>query len=349
MQLLPAALNGGAPGARPHSPRRTWCRTGARMATIAALLASLCGSGCASMAQTMLAPRDEYQAYRHVRTQAQLEPRLAAAWSYVQRYPQGRWIAEVRPWFLRAELKYFELHRQSAAGLRAYLTVLPDGPHADEARASLEVYRARARKDHQERLGLEARYTEARLAALALQREQARNAVPTWLGRFFQIDTWGERTSHLASEMLYEWRIAPPGARCVGDICTRTESLPFSLPGGGDDAARLMVLDVVLVLDNGGVSEARLQGPGLFSRLYEASTTNRVAADAPSARVDAIAFAVDVVRGAAEARMPSSRCARDPVAPVVLSLACDGWSLEMRAAATPEQDDQIVVRGPRKP
>jgi hypothetical protein len=332
MQLLPTTLR-----------RRASTRS---LAVLMLCAASL--GGCASVAETMIAPQDEYLAYRRVRNTVELEQRLAAAWNYVERFPHGRWIGEVRPWFLRAELDYFERRRESAAGLAAYLAVLPTGPHAEEARGALAVRRARAQKDRAEQLGLAARYTEERLAVLALERERAREVVPLWLGRWLAIDTWGERTSHLDSETLYAWRLDPPGARCEEDTCTRSITLPYSMPGGGDDAARVMVLDVVLRLRDGGVAEARLEGPALFSRMYEASTSRRVIPGDAVSRVDAIAFAVEVVRGAAEARMPRSRCGADAVAPVVLSLACDGWTLEMRAAEDPAQDDIIAIAGPKR-
>lgn len=326
-------------------PRRQRTRAAVTLAGVLALAAA----GCASVAETLIAPQDEYLAYRRVRTSDQLEQRLAESWAYMDRYPRGQWAVEVRRWFLRAELTYYEDNRESAAGLAAYLRVLPNGPHAAEARAALDVYRARARQDQTELLGLAAQYTEERLAALAAERERARDAVPAWLGRLLAIETWGERTSHLDSDFLFAWRIDPPGAKCSDRVCTRSESIPFSLPGGGEDASRVMVLDVVLRLDaNGGVEQAALAGPGLFTRLYEASTSRRVGADDAAARVDAIAFAVDVVRGAAERKLPAGRCAQDAVAPTVLSLGCGGWSVQVIAAAQPQDDDTIVVQGAGK-
>jgi hypothetical protein len=297
----------------------------------------------------MSAPSDDYLAYRRVRVSAKLEQRMQASVAYLERFPNGRWSDQVRPWFERAEARYFEHRRDDASGLATYLELLPTGPHAGQARALLEVLRARARQAQKERLGLEAMMTEERLGALAAQREQARDAVPMWVGRMLAIDTWGERTSRLDGDMLFAWRMDQPRARCVDERCAKIMQLPFALPGGGESAMREMVIEVVIVLGlaDGGVEEGRVEGPQLFSRLFEASKAKPVAPDDTAARVQAISHAVEVVAGAAEARLPKDRCAVEAVAPVVLARRCDGWTLTVRAAELPTDDDVVVVRGPR--
>lgn len=324
-----------------------WLRKTAWARMACALVMALSSSACAGFATTVFAPHHEYEAYRSVRTSRDLEQRLQASAQYLKRYPQGRWEASVRPWYLRAEARYYVRRKDSIAGLIGYLRVLPSGPHAEEAKARLAALQERERMVVAERLMQEAEFTEQRLAERARGREAARDAFALWLGRLMAIDTWGERTSHLDHETLFAWRLDEPQGRCVDHVCTKLVQLPYELPGGGDQAKRVMVLEVVLELDpgQGVLRQARLRGPGLFSRLWEA-THGQAARPSGASRVTSIAFAAEVVRGAIEARLPKARCDRQPVAPVVIDRACDGWSVVMRVPEEPAGDDEIIIMGP---
>jgi hypothetical protein len=293
--------------------------------------------------QRVTAPQDEYLAYRSFRTSRELDERLAASAAYLERYPDGRWRAQVRPWVERAEARFYELAKGSRARLEAYLATLPDGPHADAVRDELRIARAEARRARTERQRAAA--VERELAARARDREKAALAFSQWLGRLLDIRAWGKRTSSLDHEFLLVWRLTEPEAQCVDQTCRKRLLLPFSLPRGGDKANREMRLQVVIELDQGLVHEARLQGPALFSRLYEASTAKPVPAHDLGARVRAIAYAVEVVAGAAEARLPAARCAQTPVAPTVLLRSCNGWTLRAVVGEDPTAPDQVVVRG----
>jgi hypothetical protein len=310
--------------------------------------------GCASMMllaggcetfRTLTAPQDEYSAYRKVRTARSIEERLKASDAYLEQHPEGRWSGEVRPWFQRAEAKYFSHRDENPVGLAEYLAVLPHGPHASTARLELLRHRARVAEGAQARLAIDARYTEQRLAELARQRESARETLGAWVGRLLAIRTWGQRTSALDDEFIFAWRIDKPQARCEEDRCFKLVELPFDLPGGGDDAKREMDFEVVLTLEQGGVQQAALQGPGMFSRLYEAARAKPVIAGDNQARVLAIAFAVEFLNGAAEAHLPAARCAGEVVGTTVFKRACEGLSIEAIAAEDPAIDDKIVVRG----
>lgn len=338
MQLLPGTMKRKP---WPSKVRRAASRIGV---AYAALLLSV--SGCASVGGRLVADHDEYVAYRNVRTSDRLDGRLVASHAYLKAYPEGRWATEVEPWFARAELRYWLRIKETPAGLATYLENLPDGPHAVEAAGALRDYRERQRAARKELLDLEAAMTEERLAELQRQRQAALESFTSWLGRFLSVDTWGERTSHLDHETIFAWRIDPPKGRCEADLCTKIEQRPYELPGGGDQSERRLVMEVVLVLEQGMLRETRLQGPGLFSRLYETASNKPVEHDDPGARVEAIAYAVDVVGGAAEARMPAGECAEQPVAPIVLKRACKGWTLEAVAGERAGQDDVVSISGP---
>jgi hypothetical protein len=304
--------------------------------------------GCGSEAATILAPQDEYMAYRRVRTATVLNDRLRESSDYLQRYPKGRWREQVRPWYERAEAKYWGHRNETASDLAEYLQVLPDGPHSLEARKQLRILQLRAEQARVERLDLEARYTEERLAELVRERERAKESFAFWLSSLLSIDTWGRRTSALDHELLFAWRIDKPKARCVDDRCSKLLDLPYSMPGGGSRAAREMVLEAVILLVDGGVDEARIEGPGLLSRLYEAATSKAVEPGDAQARANAIEFGIDFISGAAEAHLPAARCAVDATMPVILSRSCDGWTLTVKVAESLAEDDVLVIRGPRR-
>jgi hypothetical protein len=304
-------------------------------------------SGC-ELAHTVVGPRDEYDAFRRVRSANTVPARLRASHDYLSRFPQGQWVDEVRPWYQRAEARFFVHREQSPPGLQEYLQVLPDGPHAAAARLELERHYARVAEGKRSRLEIEARFTEERLAELARQRENARETFGAWVGRLLAIDSWGDRTSALDHEFIYAWRIDKPGARCVDDRCVKLVELPFELPGGSDQSMRELHFEVVVRLRQGMVHQASLQAPGMFSRVYEAARMKPVLPDDRAARVDAIAFAVEFLGGAAEATLPAARCRRDPVGEVVFHRACDGWSMQAVAASDPAEDDIVVVQGPAR-
>jgi len=179
MQLLPAALTRRVPShRRAHFPATHAPSRGRSSARPQRVLAAIATSGCVSIAETMVAPQDEYVLTDACARRAP-ETRLAASWAYVEQYPHGRWISEIRPWFLRAELEYFEQRGRAPPDWPAYLALLPAVP-TPRRRVSPSRSTAPGReRNRAERLGLEALYTESRLAALALEREQVRDAVPT--------------------------------------------------------------------------------------------------------------------------------------------------------------------------
>lgn len=303
-------------------------------------------AGCGAAVTRLAADNDEYLAYRDVRTAERIDNRLAASHSYLAAYPDGLWEKEIRSWYERAELRYWLRIKETPSGLATYLRILPQGPHASEARTTLTSYRERQRDARKELLDLKAATTEQRLSDLARQREEAQGEFTSWLGRFLSINTWAERTSYLDHDFIFAWRIDPPKGSCVDDRCAKLVQRAYEIPGGGDDAERLLVMDVVLQLQDGMLREARLEGPSLFSRLFEASTKQAVRYDSPSVRVDAIAYAIDMVGGAVEARLPHSRCSLEPTAPVVLHRACDGWTVQVVAAENPGDDDIVSISGP---
>jgi hypothetical protein len=318
------------------------------MGRVAVILASLVAVACGSALDPVLANQSDYDAYRRTRTAGTLEERLAQADAYLRAHRDGRFREEVSRWFVPAERDYFRRAHDHAPRLRAYLDALPRGPHAQQAAerlVELELAAKYARR-RDERLTEEARALEEKLSDAARMRRDVVETLATFSRHLSAIRSFGRPTSELDHELLYDWRIAEPAARCVGDRCVKAIkaiALPYAIPDGGKLAPRKALVDVVIELERGGVKRAEIAGPELFSRLGEAIELRPVRPSDPQARAVAVGRALTVVEGAIEPHLPSARCRREAVSPVVLERACDGVLLRVIAAPSPESDDRVEV------
>lgn len=82
---------------------------------------------------------EDYASYRATRTANSLDERMQALRIYLDEHPEGAFASEVKSFYERAEPLYFEVRKSTIVGLRAYLEALPNGPHAEEARARLSA------------------------------------------------------------------------------------------------------------------------------------------------------------------------------------------------------------------
>lgn len=307
-------------------------------------------AGCSATRHITSDP-DDYARYRRTRTAKTSEARLAAGHDYLKKSPDGRWSTEVRAWFERAEPKFYERSASSKAGLLNYLATLPDGPHAVRARERISELegekRIEARRDAEvleEAMGVEQKLEDADLMRRSVVRE-----VSDWAGRLAAIRTFGAPTSELHHETIHRLRVEAPVARCLDERCRKSVTLPFAIPDGRRLAPRKALFDVELELYRGAVVRARLAGPELWNRLYEASERRPVRAGDAQARTESIARAVQIVEAALGSDFADDKCRRDPVSPVVLERECNGVRVRALAAATPEEDDELVVEPlPRK-
>jgi hypothetical protein len=119
--------------------------------------------------------------------------------------------------------------------------------------------------------------------------------------------------------------------------------MPYSVPEGKGLVSKSALFDVELTLYRGTVARARLSGPELWSRLYEATDRRPVRPGDTQARTEAIARAVQVLESALGASFAPAQCARDAVSPVIIARECQGVRVTATAAPTPESDDELVV------
>lgn len=302
-------------------------------------------AGCA-VGKQLTAPKSDYQAYRRTRTASSMPKKLEASWSYLRERPAGRWHGEVRAWFREHEPRYWARAGEHLERLREYLATLPDGPHAEEARERVERLELRLALERrsEQKIGERGREIEERLETAATLRRALLKAFGGWVRRLASIDSWGERTSALDHQLLFAWRIDPPGARCRGRRCARMVVLPYAIPDEGKVTERQAVFDVVIELDaDGGVDRALVTGPDLFNRIGEAAQLVPTKPSDAQARAESIGHAVQIVEAALAAVMPATPCSREAVSPHVLVRECNGVRLEMIAGAEPGQEDRIVV------
>lgn len=310
---------------------------------LSAALTALTVSACAA-SHTLTADPGDYALYRRTRTAETAEARLTASAEYLEKMPEGRWRAEVKRWFERAEPRYFAWAERSTPRLERYLGVLPRGPHASAAReriAELDLG-ARIKRQRDESVLEEALAVEGKLADAAAMRRALVTAVTDWTRRLSTIESWGQPTSELDHELLFRYRMQEPAARCADERCSKLLELPFAIPDGGKLRARKALMEIELGLYRGTVVRARLAGPELWSRLSEASELRPVRPDDAQARAEAIARSVQIVEGALPASLGRVECRREPVSPVVLLAEC-GVRVTMRAGTTAELDDELVI------
>jgi len=307
------------------------------------LVFALCGC---SAGQQLTASRDDYEAYRRVRLAHSVEQRLAESWRYLKLMPGGRFRADVDGWFVRNEPRYFELMYDDLSRLRSYLESVPDGPRAQAVSdriAELELA-AEFERRRERSLTEEARSIERTLAGAERKRRDLVQVFVGWTLRLARIQTWGQPTSALDHEFIYEYRLSDPRARCVEQRSTKMLSMPYAVPDVRRVEEREAVFDVVLLLDErGGVRAGIITGPELFTRVAEAAEMRAIGPNQGLARAEAISRIAEVVKHALEPLLPEATCARDAVSPVVVERACGGLRVRVTAAMSPEEEDRIEV------
>ena len=312
------------------------------------LALSLVLASCASTAR-VTGDFGDYRSYRRTRLGATLEERLGASQRYLRAYPHGDYREEVRRWFAPAEKRYFRLAWNNLPRLRAYLDVMPDGPHAEAAADRItELESRRVFDDRRKQRMLDvARGFESQLAQAADQRHEFLREFSTLARLLGATQTFGEPTSELDSELLLRFRVRQPPGTCAGDLCSKVFSFAYAVPDGKLLTSRVAEVTLQITLERGLVRALSLSGPELLTRLAEAVEVRAVPANSPQARAEALAHALDVVADALDAPLPKARCEVDVVSPVVLARRCDGRRLEVVAGTEVGAVDRLSVSAER--
>jgi len=295
-------------------------------------------AGCGFDGRRVVSSSPEYDLYRQTRVAPTFEARLGSAWEYLERYPEGEFRADVRAWFQRAEADYFVYAGPSQRRLRRYLAVLPNGPHAPDARLRLAELQQAALVEKQKEASVLAR---ARAVSADLERAEAARK------RFLDVAAgWVERLTEsrgFDAEFVQAFRDEAPAATCDDQRCVKQFTITYSIPEAGRLSERVAVFDVILTFTGGTVVRGELMGPDLFSRLGEAAQRLAVPADDGQRRAEAIGATEQLMAAVMEARLPRASCAGAPVSPVVLERICRGLRVQVVAALEVGSEDRIVV------
>lgn len=324
----------------------------ARAAFCAALL------GACSVPRQMLAAPDDLAGYRAFRMAEREGARLARAQRYLERHPHGAWADEVRAAFDAEEAAWFEAAKSSRSRARDYVVDLPDGPHANAARALLVLF-----DEHQADLDTLELLAAVRRTAATLDLETARRRHVTDLlladvAALLDPAAWGARLDDLPPPLAAAMRGEAPRTWGGAPPAHHDERLFFVLPTPHGAEARALSVRLQLWLEDGRVAEGVIQGEDLVVRWAEALGGRVLDAGDPSDRRAAAAAVSDVLSGALEASLPASRCSApegpgvvrtprggaDADGTAVLARACDGWSVVLRMGAQAGADDAVDVR-----
>jgi hypothetical protein len=299
--------------------------------------------GCAVPKQ-MLAATEDFADYRAFRLAAQEGIRLSRAQAYLKRHPRGAWADEVRHAFEAEEPAWFEAAKTSRSSARDYVIDLPHGPHAEAAHALLGLFNERESDLDMIELLAEARYSAALLDLQSARRKRVGELVLEELAALLDPETRGATLDDPPDALAAALR--GPVRRTWGrDVPTsvREDELYFTLPAPQDTDARVAKVKLYLALEHKRVVGGRIEGEDLFVRWAEANQVRALDATAASDRAAAASDIADVLSGALEARLPSSRCASPPHGGEIVARACDGWHASARMGARPGQADVIAV------
>lgn len=296
----------------------------------------------------MLASPEDLRDYREFRTAAHEGRRLAEAQRYLTRHPDGAWAKEVRPVFEAEEEAWFEAAKASRTRAREYVVDLPDGPHADAARALLVLF-----DEHQGDVETLTLLADSRRTAASLDFESARrrhvgDVVLAAVAALLDPATWGTRLDSPPPSLASALRGEVPATWGAATRARHDDRLFFVLPTPQGSQARALDVSLQLVLDKGRVVQGLVQGEDLFVSWTEAMLTRVLDPNRAADRELAATTVTDVLSGALEATLPQARCAKRTGEGERLVRDCDGWAVSVRMGAEAGEVDVIDVVGPRR-
>lgn len=275
-------------------------RPRARFPFVASLLV------CASC-RTLTAPPAELDDYRAFRVAAAEGTRLARAKRYLDRYPEGAFADEVRRAFDAEEPRYFARAQTSREKARDYLVDLPEGPHANAARALLRALGTSMEDAELSDVAERARAEGVHLEALAARRRLVGQAVTKATEALLEPNVIGALADELPAPALA--LVEGPARRTWGTSpLAREEDLFFDLPTRPVRESRVLTVTYALEERHGAIAEGRIEGHDLFVRWAEADRKTPLDPTSDADRTEARLHAMDRLAPVLDARAPVSRC-----------------------------------------
>lgn len=247
-------------------------------------------SGCA-----VIAPKDEYAAYKTVRLASDADTRLRAGRLYLDGFAGGMWVSQVGEELALAEVPLFEKRGAERGGLELYLEVYPNGVFSEQARARLGALDTVTRRQRSEEARVASVEEAASQRAEQLRRTWIGRFAGEWLALFAGLNGWGEGLAAVASGSPEFSQVfgKPPKPRCTREACLKFYTATYSVPVPG--ATRLERTAQVLVrlrMVAGKLERAEILLPGWgFSRWSEMQRRALVLDTEPAQRAEAVSWA----------------------------------------------------------
>jgi hypothetical protein len=308
---------------------------------------------CAVPTQMLASPADLAD-YRAFRTAAPEGRRLARAQQYLSRHPHGAWADEVRGLFDTEESAWFERAKNSRSSARAYLVDLPDGPHAEAARALIVLFDEHEGDIETLELLADARRTAATLDSESAKRRRVGELVLEELAALLDPSTWGARLDAPPPPLADALR---GSVRRTWDGTTRAwrgDQLFFVVPTPQGVQARVAEVRLQLWLERGRVTHGVIEGADLFARWAEATEMRVLDLTQQTDRSVVSSSVGEILSGALESTLPAARCTPRDAPPgdggeIIVARSCDGWDVIARMADRAGVLDAIEIRGPQRP
>lgn len=327
-------------------------KTKTTLLAAAALTISVTTAGCA-----IVATKTEYANYRAVRLAKDDDQRYAAMATYMSAHPNGFWASEFQNEREQREPQFWDANRNSADGLRAYLALFPDGPHAAEARPRLaaleQVQGNRANEQQQTTQVQRAQQTDR----AERQRTWATRALTYWTRTLSSIRNWGTPIADVA-------RANPDFSRAFGTeprpVCSRTECVKhyyagFAIPvPGATRIDRQFEMLLRLRMEDSKVERAEILMPARgFSRWYEMENRVPVTDEDPAQREQVFAWVLERVNPLISAAFPGAAPIQDyvsePIDAPTVNLARTGASSTGEAAPAAPAAAEPAAPAPAAP
>ena len=306
---------------------------------------AVASAGCADAVQRAAVPVTEYADYRQFCVSETAESKLGAGYRYLKTYPEGTYRPEVQGWLARASAAYVKSAWNDPVRLQAFVDEVPSGPNTDRAVVRLVqlTVKDEYRSERERKLDEHALALIERVAAAEQGRRELVVGLAGWARRLAALRNFGAAASELGTDFTYHYSLTEPAARCTDTDCAKTIAVSYAVPEGKAQSDRQAIYDVGLRLDSGVVRAAWITGTELFTRIGEAVSVGAVSNTDLVARAEAIGQATQVIALAVESSLPESRCAVEPVSPVVLHRRCDGVELRVVSAVEAGEEDRIII------
>ncbi len=304
------------------------------------LLSASLAAGC-----SLFAPKADYRAYRQVELAENEHDRSLAIAQYLQQHPEGQWSAQLAAEHTSREAAVFDTNKNTADGLRHYLSLYPEGSFVAQAEQRLVALdRVAENREGEQETAREVR-RERREDQLEERRRWGTKAITFWSEILLGVNNWGSPISEVAAQNadFNQAFAADPRPNCNAQECVKFYSLDFAIPIPGRTRLdrNLQILLRLRFADGQRLTRAEMLLPQRgFSRWYELEHAGALVEDAdPDQRQVAVEWALERLIPIVREYAPDARgvdVVPEPIDPVTVT---DGGGAP---EAAPEGEELVL-------